>query len=203
MVFAMDNGQPSTREYSMQQFLSQTQAWRLPFWLGLLIVSSIAFTFAFACAMPYAALAAATALTLPRRDALFLIGGIWLANQLIGFLFLHYPFDTNTLLWGAALGIVAFASLFAARITAARLRHMNPLVCCTLAFLTAFIAYEASCFWFALVLGGREDFTLAIQTRILAINVCALIGLFAVNHVGASLRLVPKYGTRSLASSPA
>jgi hypothetical protein len=187
----------------MQPLLSQAQDWRRPFWLGLLIVSSIAFTFAFACAVPYAAFAAATALTLPRRDALILTGGVWLANQLTGFLFLHYPIDTIALLWGAALGIVALASLFAARITAARLRHMHPVVCCTLAFLAAFIAYEASCYGFALVLGGREDFTLAIQTRILAINVCALIGLFAVNRVGALLRLIPVNGTSSLARSHA
>ncbi len=187
----------------MQPFLSQGQDWRRPFWLGLLIVSSIVFTLAFACAVPFAAIAAATALTLARRDALILTAGVWLANQLTGFLFLHYPFDTNTLLWGAALGIVALASLCAARITAARLRHMNPLVCCTLACLAAFVAYEASCYGFALLLGGREDFTWAIQARILVINICALIGLFAVNHVGALLRLVPEYGTRSLATNQA
>jgi len=185
----------------MQPLLSNVQDWRRPFWLSLLIVSSIAFTFAFACAVPYAAFAAATALTLPRRDALILTAGVWLANQLTGFLFLHYPLDLNTLLWGAALGVVALASLFAARITAARLRAMNPLVCCTLACFAAFVAYEASCYGFALVLGGCEDFTLPIQARILAINVCALIGLFVVNRAGSSLRIAPVYS--SLARSHA
>jgi len=177
----------------MQPFLSSTQDWRRPFWLGLLITSSIAFTFAFACAVPYAAFAAATALTLPRRDAVILMVGVWLANQLTGFLFLHYPLDANCFEWGAALGVVALLSLFAGRITAFRLKNMNPIICCTLACLAAFLAYETSCYGFALVLGGCEDFTLPIQARIFAINACALVGLFAVNRAGSSLRLTPIY----------
>jgi hypothetical protein len=168
----------------MQLFLSTTQDWRRPFWLVLMIVSSIVFTFAFACAAPFAAFAAATALTLQRRDAVILMLGVWMVNQLTGFLFMNYPWDANTFAWGAALGMTALVSMFAARTAASRLSHLPPLICCTLAFLVDFMAYEVCCYVSALVLGGVEDFTFTIQSRIVAINACALVGLFALNRVG-------------------
>jgi hypothetical protein len=175
----------------MQPLLSSAQDWRHPFWLALLIASSFIFTLAFACAVPFAAFAAATALTLSKRDAFILIIGIWLANQLTGFFFMNYPWDVNTFAWGIALGITAIISCAVARVTAMRLSNFNPLLCRTLAFFAAFMAYEASCYASAFMLGGVDDFTLAIQTRIFALNACALVGLFVVNYVGASLRLTP------------
>ena len=183
----------------MKPFLASAQDWRRPFWLTLLIAASIAFTLGFACAVPFAAFAAATALTLSKRDAMILMLGAWLANQVTGFLFLDYPLDANCLERGAAFGVVALGSLFAARVTAARLRQIQRLVCCMLAFLAAFVAYEASLYGFAQILGGKEDFTIAVQARIFAINACALVGLFAVNYLGDSLRLTPNYG---LGASP-
>lgn len=182
----------------MQPFLSKTQDWRRPFWLALLIASSIGFTFGFACAVPFAAFSAATALTLPKQDALILTVGVWLANQLTGFLLMSYPWDATTFAWGAALGITGLVSMLAARATALRLGHLHPLLCCTMAFLGAFIVYEASCYVSALTLGGVEDFTLEIQARVFAINACALIGLFAFNRVGSTFRFAPVYNVRSL-----
>src|SRR5271165_5988655 len=78
--------------------------WRRPTWLLLLVAASVAFTFTFACAAPFAAFAAASACTLPRRDAYSVAGAVWLANQGVGFAFLHYPWTMNCLAWGAALG---------------------------------------------------------------------------------------------------
>lgn len=167
------------------------QGWRRPFWLVLMIVSSIAFTFAFACAAPFAAFAAATALTLSRRDALMLMLGVWLANQATGFLFMDYPLDTNTIAWGLALGVTALVSLGAARIASSRLSQLQPLMCCAVAFLAAFSAYEISLYVFSLVLGGLENFTFSVQSRVFAINACALISLFALNAVGSSLNIAP------------
>lgn len=182
----------------MQTFTSTTQDLRRIFWLTLLIIASVAFTFAFACAVPFAAFAAATALTLPRRDALVLMLGVWLANQLTGFMFMNYPLDANTLAWGAALGVTALVSMFAARITTARLKHVQPFLRGAVAFLVAFTAYEISCYTFALMLGGVEDFTLAIQSRIFALNAAAFVGLFALNRLGSSLQLMPVYNSRML-----
>jgi hypothetical protein len=46
--------------------------WRHLFWLTLLVGASVAFSLGLACAIPFAAFAAAAALTLSRRDALIL-----------------------------------------------------------------------------------------------------------------------------------
>lgn len=182
----------------MQSSLSPAQDWRRPFWLALLIVSSVAFTLWFECAAPFAAFAAATALTLPRRDAVLLMLGVWLANQFTGFMFLNYPLDANTFAWGAALGATALISLLAARAVTTRFSNSSPVLSITLAFMVAFAAYEASCYAFSMVLGGVENYTLAIQSLIFALNVGALIGLFTLNYIGSSLQLMPPYNTRML-----
>ena len=43
----------------------------------------IGFSFALACATPFAALATLAALNTPRRDLFALVGVAWLANQII------------------------------------------------------------------------------------------------------------------------
>jgi hypothetical protein len=182
----------------MQSSLSQAQDWRRPFWLALLIVSSVAFTLRFECAAPFAAFAAATALTLSRKDAVLLMLGVWLANQFTGFIFMGYPLDANTIAWGAALGATALISMLAARAVATRLSNSSPVLSITLAFMVAFAAYEASGYAFSMVLGGVENYTLAIQSIILLLNVGALIGLFALNYIGSTLQLMPAYNSRML-----
>ncbi len=59
--------------------------WGHQLWLALLVAASAAFSFVFACATPFAAFAAAAALTLSRRDALRLTVAVWLANQVLGY----------------------------------------------------------------------------------------------------------------------
>ncbi len=124
--------------------------WRRPTWLLLLVAASVAFTFTFACAAPFAAFAAASTCTLPRRDAYSVAGAVWLANQGVGFAFLHYPWTMNCLAWGAALGTTSLLSTLAARLTMRRLAQVwvparNPVT-----FLAAFAAYEAAVIVFSL-----------------------------------------------------
>lgn len=185
----------------MQPLLSALQDWRRPFWLSLLIISSMAFTLAFACAVPFAAFAAATALTLAKRDAFILMVGVWLVNQITGFFFMNYPWNANAFAWGPALLIVALVSMMAARVTAKHLRQLHPLLCCTLAFLAAFLGYEVSCYASSLVLGGQEVFTLEIQGPIFILNAWALLGLFAINYAGSMLRLMPRHPSAASAQS--
>src|SRR5262245_44914939 len=54
----------------------------------MVILSSIGFSFALACAAPLAALATLAALKMSRRDLFTFVGAAWLANQLIGYGFL-------------------------------------------------------------------------------------------------------------------
>jgi hypothetical protein len=75
----------STRRTLMQtQSLVLSTGWRRPLWIALLVAASVAFTLGFACATPLAAFAAIAALSMPRKDALLLIGLVWLANQAVG-----------------------------------------------------------------------------------------------------------------------
>ena len=76
----------------------------------VLVAAAILFSLALACGMPFAALGALAALTLPKRDAIVFAGLGWLANQVIGFGFLAYPLDAMTFAWGIALCMSAFGA---------------------------------------------------------------------------------------------
>lgn len=185
-------------KYSYITSQLRSQNWQRPFWIILLIASSFIFTFMFACAVPFAAFATATALTLHRRDAFMIISCIWLSNQLTGFLFMAYPLDANTFAWGAALGVTALFSTFAARYVAMHFNNMNAFLRYSSAFTAAFMAYEMVCYISALLLGGTENFTAEIQVRIFLINACALAALIVVNKIGSALNLRPTYKISSL-----
>lgn len=167
--------------------------WRHVLWLTLLVAASVAFSFGFACAVPFAAFAAAGVLTLTRRDAVLLCGAVWLANQLVGFAWLGYPWTTHCVAWGAALGVVAVLAAIAAQAIAGRLDGRGRVVVSSAAFIGAFIVYEGGLFVIAAtLLGGAEDYTVAIVTRILEINAAAFIGLLVVNRLATVAGLVAR-----------
>ena len=103
-----------------QHSVSTPIAWRHLIWLTLLVAASVAFSLGFACAVPLAAFAAAAALTLSSADALVLILLVWLANQLVGFSVLGYPWTVSTFAWGMVLGVVAVLATLVSQWTAAR-----------------------------------------------------------------------------------
>lgn len=162
----------------------QLHDWRRPFWLALLVVASVALSLGFSCATPFAAFCAVAALTLPRRDAYCLTGGVWLANQAIGFAFLNYPRTWDCLAWGVGIGLAALLSTLVARQTTLRLRELHAVGRTPLVFLLAFAAYGAALLGLSLWLGGTENFTLAIQLKIFAINAITLVGLLALHRAG-------------------
>ncbi len=151
--------------------------WRHHLWLALLIAASLAFTFGFACAVPFAAFGAVAALTLRQRDGLLLIVALWLVNQIIGFGFLHYPWDGTTLAWGAILCGIAVLSTAAAQ---ASIRRQGIVLTAVASFAAAFVVYEGGLYLIsATVMGGTEDFTAAIVVRIFEINAAAFIAPLA------------------------
>jgi hypothetical protein len=158
--------------------------WRRPFWLMLLVAASVLFSLGFACAAPFAALCAVAACTAPRRDAYAVAAVVWLANQVVGFTFLQYPWTVTCVAWGAAIGLSALLCTLAARWTSQRLLGLPPWVASGLAFVAAFVAFEGALLAFSLPLGGTESFTPAIVARIFAINTVAAVGFFALNRVG-------------------
>jgi hypothetical protein len=111
------------------------------------------------CALPLAAFAAAAALSMSRRDAVLLILLVWLANQLVGFTVLDYPWTVSTFAWGAALGIVAILATMASQWTAKPLAHARRAVSFPATFLIGFTVYESILFAFSATFLGRRKFT--------------------------------------------
>src|SRR6266851_497837 len=165
--------------------------WGHEVWLAMLVAASAAFSFVFACATPFAAFGAAAALTLSRRNAVRLTVAVWLANQVLGYTVLKYPWTANSFAWGAVLGAAAVLTTVAARGVARRLAGRSDGVLALATLLAAFTVYEGVLFAVAMAwLGGTESFTLPIVGRILSVNVVALIGLYALHRVGVAVGLV-------------
>ena len=185
----------------MNAGFSAIAGWRKPVWIGLLAAASVAFTLGFACATPLAAFAAVAALTMTRRDALLLVGLVWLASQGVGFGLLHYPWTEDSLAWGAGFGVIGLLSVFAAEFGAKRFIGGNGIMSSIAAFLAAFAVNEGLLFVASLIFqSGIEDYSAAIVGRIFAINAIAFIGLLAVNKLGASAGLAPAPGRRLAAT---
>ncbi len=178
----------------LEPFPPRMEAWKSLLGLTLLITGSIAFSLGFACAMPFAALGAVAACTLPRRDAFLATLLVWLANQAIGFVFLQYPWTANCLAWGGAIGLSSLLCTWGACRASRKLGALPPWLACALAFAVAFGILESAFFAFSLFLGGTENFTPSILVRILGINSVALGGLFALHRMAALLGIARAAG---------
>jgi hypothetical protein len=182
---------------------SLPSGWRPALWLALLVAASVAFTFGLACAMPFAAIGAAAAMTLNRKDALILTAAAWLANQIVGFAFLSYPMTADTFTWGVVLGIVAVVTTLAAVELTRRVARQGTVIAALVSFAGAFVVYEGGLFLVSATwLGGTEDFVPRIVAYILAINAGAFLGLMALHWVGAAIGLASKQPLRELAGAP-
>jgi len=158
-------------------------------WLALLVAASVAFTLGFACAMPYAGLGAAAAATLRRRDALLFTLAAWLANQIVGFAVLGYPWTANALAWSPAFAVVALLTTFAAQGLVGRTARPGALTM-VVTFLGAFVVYEGALFVIAAtLLGGTDVYTAPIIARVFAINAAAFVLLLVFNRVGTAIGL--------------
>jgi hypothetical protein len=182
---------------------SLPSGWRPALWLALLVAASVAFTLGLACAMPFAAIGAAAAMTLARRDALILTVAAWLANQVVGFAFLSYPWTAETITWGIVLGIVAVLTTLTAVESTRRVARQGTLIAALVGFAGAFVVYEGGLFLVSATwLGGMEDFAPAIVAYILAINAGAFLGLMILHRVGVAIGLASKEPLRQLAGAP-
>lgn len=168
--------------------------WRRQLWLVLLVASSMAFSLSFACATPLVAFGVAAALTLPSRDALSLICGVWFADQVVGYTVIHYPWTANSLAWGVILGVAAVLGTLTAQWTVRRSSGQLKAVVVLAALLAAFTVYEGVLVATAFAgLGGMGSFTVAVIGRIFAINAGALVGLLGINYLGMAVGLAAQY----------
>src|SRR5882757_6642708 len=102
-------------------------------WIALVVLSAIAFSWVFACATPFVALAALAGTRMPARQAALLILATWLANQVIGFGVLGYPVTANAFAWGAGIGLAALLATGAAAWVGRRARR-HPALATAAAF---------------------------------------------------------------------
>lgn len=164
---------------------------RRTLWLILLIASGIATSFGFACATPFAGIAAVSALTLRTRDAFFVNGAVWFANQCVGFAFLDYPWTANCIAWGFGLAVATALATGMAAGLAHRLGRSGVIAPLT-AFVGAFVAYEGALYFLAAAwLRGTESFEAAIVGRVAEINAAAFVGMLGLYRFVAVRKSVP------------
>ena len=128
------------------------------FSFGLLTLACALASFAFACATPFAAFAVIAAEILPLPSALLVVAAAWVVNQAIGFGALHYPIDSNTILWGAAIGIAALAGTAAAALVLRLAQRVRVVVALGLALAAAVTVYELVLLAATPFLGGEGAF---------------------------------------------
>ena len=165
--------------------MPQTAMWAKinhTFWPAVLIAVSAISTAGFACVTPFAAFAVAAAYVLPLRSALLCVLGVWLANQLVGFAALGYPWTLDTLLWGLAIGISALVATAFAFVVLNK-QGWNRLTSVSASLVVAFVVYEAGLFLVTFGLGGSEAFTPAIVGQFALLNIVWTAALIGVQEV--------------------
>jgi hypothetical protein len=158
--------------------------WFPPLWLAVLTAASAGLTTAFTCITPFAAFAVIAATTLSPRQALACTGGIWLANQVIGFGVLNYPWTAGTLAWGVAIGVSAVAATLIAQWTVRWLASLRATFKALGAFVSAFVCYQMALYAVAAsALGGTAAFTPRIVAQVLLVNAVTLLGLAGLHQL--------------------
>jgi hypothetical protein len=159
-------------------------------WVGLIIAAGALFSFHFACAAPFAALAAIAAVNMTKRDAIAAVVGVWFVNQAIGFSVLGYPWDLSTLCWGAAILVAALLSLVAATAIATRFRDTFFATLSAATFFTAFVAYEAAIYVATVPLGGADAaFAWPVVEQVFMIDLVSLLGLVVLHRAALAIGL--------------
>jgi hypothetical protein len=152
-------------------------------WIALIAGLTVIGSYGYACAAPLAAVAALAALKMERTDGLILVGLAWIINQAVGFLLLSYPHTIDSYLWGAAIGVAAFAGFFAARIAARA--DVPALAGWVITFLVAFAGYQVALYLAGLAFTDPSSgFTAEVVTEVFTINAVAYAG-FAVVYLAA------------------
>ncbi len=157
------------------------------FWIAMLGAASVVFSFAMACATPFAAIAALGALALNRADAYLAAGLAFLINQVIGFGFLGYPLDAMTIAWGAAIGVSALSAVAAARVAVGSLRAARPAAALG-AFAAALLAQQLTIYAASFVLASHPSaFSLPVLIDIASMNALAFVALGVLQAAGARI----------------
>jgi len=156
-------------------------------WIALIAGLSVGGSYVYACAAPFAAVAALAAAKMDRATGLALVVVAWLANQIVGYGLLDYPMTANSFAWGGAIGLAAIAGFLAAR----SLADARPGDWFTLgaSLVAAFVFYETVLYAAGFVLETSEAaFSLEVVGRIFAINAVSFVGLLVAHRVASAWR---------------
>lgn len=160
-------------------------------WIAVLVGAVTFSSFVFACATPFAALAALSALTSRRREAFVLVLAAWAANQFIGYAFLGYPWTTDSFAWGAMIGLAGLAAVETALLTRALWPGVRPAEP-AFAFAGAFVAYEGVLYATAIVASDTSGFSPDIVSYVFEVNALAFVGLLALQAIARALGVVAR-----------
>lgn len=156
-------------------------------WTLILTLAVLGATFALSCLTPFAALAVALAGTVGLRASLRVVIAVWLANQVIGFAFFHFPLTVNTVLFGGAIGVAAAVTTIVASVIMKYGSLWAAPLRLSVALLGSFTAYEFALLPAGVFFGDLETFGPAIVAQIGFINGVALIAMVVLNEVVAAL----------------
>lgn len=120
---------------------------------------------------------------LPLPSALLIVAAAWLVNQGIGFGLLHYPIDTNAIIWGLVIGVAALAATATSTLVLRATRMASAPVALGAAFIGSYAAYELVLFAATPFLGGAGDFTLVIVGHLGLLSAVWTIGLVAACEI--------------------
>lgn len=155
-------------------------------WIALLTGATIIGSFIFACATPFPALGALAALFMPRRDAFVLTLINWLANQIIGYGFLHYPQTFDSFAWGAVIGVSAVLGTAAAMGMRSLTQRTGWVASAVLSFIAAFAVYQVVLYAATAFLSDDGGSSAKVIAYVAEINGLAFAGLLVLQAIGIS-----------------
>ena len=156
-------------------------------WMLILTIAVLGATLTLSCVTPFAALAVALAETVGLRASLRIVTVVWLANQIVGFVFFHFPHTANTFLWGIAIGGAALVTTIIASVVMKYGSIWASPLRIGITLLVAFGVFEISLLIAALSLGGLETFRPAIVGQLAFVNVISLAGMVVLNEIVVAL----------------
>jgi hypothetical protein len=150
---------------------------QLTIWTAILAMTAVVGSYSLACVLPFAAIAAVAAITLPRRQAIAAVGATWAANQIIGFTMMDYANGANAYAWS---GFIAFGAV--AGLGAALLARGSTIVSwrTPLALVASVAAFQAVMFAGAVMLDGFASSTPEIVATIVRNDAIWFAGLLAL-----------------------
>ena len=156
-------------------------------WVVILTIAVIGTTFALSCVTPFAALAVALAGTVGLRVSLRVVTVVWFVNQVIGFVFFHFPLTPNAFLWGFAIGLAALVTTILACVAVKYLASAPALLRLGVGLMASFAIYEMTLLAAAVFLGGFETFAPSIVGQLAWINAASLVAMIILNELAAAL----------------